>query len=72
MSWQSKRARLAVLHRDHQPDSPVIADARRELRAARTADYLKRQIEADPPFTDDDLALIRAVLPPASDAGAAA
>lgn len=51
MSWTSERARVAALSRSRQPDDPELATARRDLRAERIADYVKREVAKFPPLT---------------------
>lgn len=63
-SWTSERARVAVLTRDHGPDSPLVADARRDLRAARLADYVERVVSIAPPLTDEQRDRVAALLKP--------
>jgi len=50
-NWRSPRARIASLSRSRTPDDPDLQDARRDLRAARLADYITRTIAAAPPLT---------------------
>jgi hypothetical protein len=47
--WPSLRARLAATER-HHPDADT-AELRRDLRAARAEDYIRRLIESAPPLT---------------------
>jgi hypothetical protein len=59
VDWKHERARLAVLHRHHPEDDH--SGVRRDLRAARLADYIKRTVDAAPPLTPeqcDELALL--------------
>ncbi len=49
-TWTQARSRLALLHRDDAP-APAIAEARRDLRAARLADYIERTVAEAPPLT---------------------
>lgn len=59
--WTGPRARVAALSR-HQPDNvEAIADARRDLRAARLEIYIERTVAAAPPLSAkqrDRLALL--------------
>lgn len=60
-TWTHHRARVAALSRDRQPDDPDLIDARRDLRAQRLADYIKRVVDTAPPLTPaqrDRLALL--------------
>ncbi|MGI9092667.1 MAG: hypothetical protein ACR2FF_04330 [Mycobacteriales bacterium] len=59
MVWTQDRARLAA-HKRHHPDADD-GDLRRDLRAARLADYIERTVAAAPPLTGeqkDRLALL--------------
>ena len=51
MSWTQERARVASLTRSRTPDDPDLIAARRNLRAARLEDYIRRTVEAAPPLT---------------------
>jgi hypothetical protein len=55
MSWTTERARVASLCRSRTPDDPVLLGARRDLRAARAEDYIKRLVDAAPPLTPGQL-----------------
>lgn len=59
-TWTHHRARVASLTA-RKADPGLIADARRDLRAARLAEHIKRTVEAAPPLTPeqrDRLALL--------------
>ncbi len=59
--WTHERARVASLSRSRTPDDPELVGARRDLRAARAEDYIKRLVDAAPPLTTaqkDRLALL--------------
>ena len=51
MSWTQDRARVASLSRSRTPDDPDLIAARRNLRAARLEDYIRRTVDAAPPLT---------------------
>ena len=51
MSWTTERARVASLSRSRTPDDPDLVAARRNLRAARLEDYIRRTVDAAPPLT---------------------
>ena len=53
MSWTTERARVASLCRSRTPDDPVLLDARRDLRAARAEDYIKRLVDGAPALTTE-------------------
>jgi hypothetical protein len=50
--WTHHRARLAALSRDRGADDPDLLDARRDLRAARLEEYIRRTVDASPALTD--------------------
>lgn len=59
--WTHERARVASLTRSRTPDDPELVDARRNMRAARAEDYIKRLVDSAPPLNDeqrDRLALL--------------
>lgn len=64
VSWTSARAKLASLHREHDPGSPVILEARRDLRAARLEDHVARIVAEAPPLTPEQCDRIAALLRP--------
>jgi hypothetical protein len=51
MSWTSERARVASLTRSRAPDDPDLLAARRNLRAARAEDYVRKLVAAAPPLS---------------------
>jgi len=59
--WTKHRARVASLSRFHPDDIEGLDDARRNLREAKLADYIKKTVDAAPPLTAaqrDRLALL--------------
>jgi hypothetical protein len=69
-TWTHERARVASLSRSRSSDDPDLADARRNLKVERLADYISRTVDAAPALTEaqrDRLAgLLRPI--PAGDA----
>jgi len=55
MSWTQERARVASLSRSRTPDDPALITARRDLRAARAEDYIRRLVDAAPELTAEQL-----------------
>lgn len=58
-SWTKIRSDLALTIRDH-PEADTT-ELRRDLRAARAEEYIRKLVEAAPPLTDeqrDKLALL--------------
>jgi len=53
MSWTHERARIASLSRSRTPDDPELIDARRNLRAERLADAIRKTVDEAPPLTLD-------------------
>lgn len=54
-TWTHHRARVAALSRDRRPDDPDLVDARRDLRAERLADQIRKTVDAAPPLSRDQL-----------------
>jgi hypothetical protein len=50
-SWTSERARVAALSRDREPSDPDLLAARRDLKAARLEDQIRRVVNAAPPLS---------------------
>ncbi len=50
-TWKSERGRIGGLSRDRAADDPELLDARRNLRAARLEDYIRRTVDEAPPLT---------------------
>jgi hypothetical protein len=56
------RARLAAVRR-HHPDQPDLdADARRDLKAANAAQYVRDLVDGWPPLTDQQRGRLAALL----------
>ena len=49
----SARARHNSLKRYRPDDDPRVIEARRDLRAARAEDYIRKLVESAPPLTDE-------------------
>lgn len=71
MTWTQERSKLARLSKTHAPDSAQILAARRDLRAARAADYISKLVEAAPPLTDQQLDRLAMLLRGPSSGGVA-
>jgi len=56
------RARIGALSRDRKPDDPELLEARRQLRAERLAEHVKRVVAQLPPLTDEECQRIAALL----------
>src|SRR3954465_9392739 len=50
-AWTHYRARVAALSRDRAADDPDLLDARRDLRAARLEDYIRKLVDCAPRLT---------------------
>lgn len=61
-TWTQERSRLARLHQTHGADSPEVANARRDLRAARLEDAVAKVVAEAPPLTTDQRARIIGLL----------
>lgn len=64
-----ERARIASLSRSRQSDDPELLNARRNLRAARLEDYIRRTVDAAPPLTAEQRAQLAVLLRGAPTAG---
>jgi len=62
MSWTSERARVASLTRSREPDDPELVAARRNMRAERLADHVRKVVDQAPPLTSEQRARIAAIL----------
>lgn len=63
-SWTHERARVASLTRSREPSDPDLVDARRNLRAARLEDYIKKVVDEAPRLNDDQLRRLAVLLQP--------
>lgn len=60
-TWRQSRGKVAGLSRKRTQDDPELLAARRDLKEARLADYIRRTVDAAPPLTPeqrDKLALL--------------
>jgi len=62
MSWTAERARVASLSRSRTPDDPALVGARRDLKAARLEDHIRRVVAEAPPLTDEQRDKLAAIL----------
>lgn len=62
----SRRNRLNALQRHRPPDDPQIADARRDLRAARLEEHIRKLVDEAPPLSDEQRSRLAALLRPAA------
>lgn len=69
-SWTKKRSRLANTLR--QNPSADVTELRRDLKAARLEDYIKRTVDAAPPLTVEQRERLAHLLTPALAAGGGA
>lgn len=67
-SWTSHRARLAGATR--HGNAELAAQARADLRFARLADHIRREVESWPPLTAEQLTKLGALLQPSTSDGA--
>lgn len=52
-NWTHHRAKVAALSRDRSPQDPALLDARRNLKASRLEDYIRRTVDEAPPLTSE-------------------
>ena len=62
MSWTHDWARVAALSRDRTPDDPDLLAAKRDLRASRAEEYIKRLVAEAPALSEDQRSRIAALL----------
>ena len=58
------RARVAALSRSRADDDPDLVGARRDLKAAKLEDYIRRVVSEAPPLSDDQRELLAGLLRP--------
>jgi hypothetical protein len=68
MSWATERARIAALTRSRAADDPQLVEARRNLRAERLAEHVRRVVSEAPPLTEEQRARIAVLLTRGGDA----
>jgi hypothetical protein len=61
-TWTQARSELALLHRDRPHDAEAIAAARRNYRAARAEEYIRKLVDQAPPLTDEQRTKLAALL----------
>lgn len=53
-TWTQHRAAIGGLIKNgYEPDDPVVTEARRDLKAARLADYISRVVDEAPPLSPE-------------------
>lgn len=60
MSWTDTRSKIGVAKKKN-PDADVT-ELRRQLKAERLEDYIKRAVDEAPPLTDEQRAHLAAIL----------
>lgn len=60
----TERGRVAALSRSRTTDDPELIAARRNLRAERLADHIRRVVDAAPPLTNEQRQRLAAMLSP--------
>ncbi|HLM20881.1 MAG TPA: hypothetical protein VK390_05065 [Propionibacteriaceae bacterium] len=61
-SVYAARARHNALKRYRDADDPAIADARRDLRAAKLEDHIRQVVDQAPPLTPEQAERLAALL----------
>jgi hypothetical protein len=69
-TWTVERARIAAITRgiragERQPDDPQLAEARRNLKALRLEEYVRKVLAEAPPLTDEQKTRLAELLRPA-------
>jgi hypothetical protein len=67
LPWTHHRSQIASLTA-HGAEPELIENARRNLRAARLADYIQKTVDAAPPLTDAQLSRLATLLRPTASA----
>jgi hypothetical protein len=57
-----ERGKIAALSRSRRPDDPELVEARRNLRAERLADHVRKVVAEAPSLTDEQRDRIAAIL----------
>ncbi|MEZ5150698.1 hypothetical protein [Rhodococcus zopfii] len=65
---RSKRAKIAALSRDREPNDPELLETRRDLRALKLEEYVTRVVAEAPPLTDEQRERIASLLRAGGDA----
>ena len=61
MSWQKTRSKIARAVRDHHPESEITA-LRRDLRAERLEEHVRRTVDQAPPLTPEQRSRLAVLL----------
>ena len=61
MSWQKTRSKIARAVRDHHPESEITA-LRRDLRAERLEEHVRRIVDQAPPLTPEQRSRLAVLL----------
>ncbi|HEY3924962.1 MAG TPA: hypothetical protein VGL75_10420 [Acidothermaceae bacterium] len=62
MTWTQDRARVASLSRDRAPDDPLLVEARRDLKASRLEEHIRKVVDSAPPLTAEQRDRIASLL----------
>jgi hypothetical protein len=60
--WTHHRARVASLTRSRSDDDPDLVEARRDLKAERLADSIRRAVDSAPPLNLEQRQKLAALL----------
>jgi hypothetical protein len=61
-TWKQKRGQLAGLTRVLPPDDPKLTELRRDIKAERLAEHVKKVVDGWPKLTDAQLNDVAALL----------
>ena len=61
-SVYAARARQNALKRYRDADDPAVADAQRDLRAAKLAEHIRKVVDSAPPLTPELAEMLAALL----------
>jgi hypothetical protein len=68
----NRRARVARMSQDCEPDDPKLVDAKRDLAAEKINDYIDKTLKNAPPLTDAQRSQLAELLKPVRRNGGAA
>lgn len=61
-TFKTLRGRFSNMVRHHGPESPETITAKRDMKAARIAEWVARELEDAPPLTNAQLGRISSIL----------
>jgi hypothetical protein len=68
-NWTTERARVASLSRSRSNDDPDLITARRNLKAERLEDYIRKTVDAAPALSVEQRERLAGLLRPVREVG---